>query len=127
MKNTICLLQMRQEILTLIVWAIIRATEGGSGFDMNLYRESPGVYFEHLGHVTLSNTAWTIIVYVPMHAIDDETSNLEQYVHYIDETCFRMIVTNWTACSHFGNIMAYKLRQIRKTRQLFCCVVDRAL
>ena len=110
---------MRQEILTLIVWAIIRATEGGIGYDMNVYQESHGVYFEHLGHATLSNTAWTIIVYVPMHAIDDETSNLEQYVHYIDQTCFRMTVRNWTAYSHFGDTMAYKLRQIRNTRQLF--------
>jgi len=67
---------MRQEILTLIVWAIIRATGGCIGYDMNVYQESPGVDFEHLGHVTLSNTSWTIIVNVPMHAIDDETSNL---------------------------------------------------
>jgi hypothetical protein len=29
-----------------------------------------------------------------------------------------MIVRNWTACSHFGDIMAHKLQQIRNTRQL---------
>ena len=53
-----------------------------------------------------------------MHTVDDETTNLEQYVQYIDKTCSRMIVRNWTACSHFGDIMAHKLRRISNTRQL---------
>jgi len=38
----------------------------------------PCVYFEDLGYYPLSNTAWTIVVYVPMQTIDSETSNLEQ-------------------------------------------------
>jgi len=29
-----------------------------------------------------------------------------------------MIVKNWTACSHFGDIMAHKLQEIRNTRQM---------
>jgi hypothetical protein len=107
---------MRLKTLTLIVWAILRATKGNAGYEMNVYIKSPGVYFENLGHANLSNTAWTIIVYVPMQTIDNETSNLEQYIQYIDRTCSRMIVRNWTACSHFGDIMAHKLRQIRNTR-----------
>ena len=62
------------------VWAILRAADGGIGYEMNAYQGSPGVYFEHLDHANLSNTAWTIIVYVPLHTKDDETSSLEQYV-----------------------------------------------
>ena len=92
---------------------------------MNVYQESTGVYFEHLGHATISNTAWTLIVYVPIHTIHDETSNLEQYVQYIDQTCSRMTVRNWTACRHFGGIMAHKLRQIRNTRQLLSDTAQR--
>ena len=60
-----------------------------------------------------------------MHTIDGETSNLEQYVQYIDQTCCRMIVRNWTACSHFGDIMAHKLRQIRNTWQLLSNTAQR--
>jgi len=56
----------------LIVWAIFRDVEGDTGYEMNVYQESPGVCFEHLGHATLSNTAWTLIVCVPMHKIDDD-------------------------------------------------------
>ena len=92
---------------------------------INVYQESPGVYFEHLGHATLSNTPWTIVAYVPLHTVDGETASLEQYVQYLDKTCFGMIVRNWTACSHFGDIMAYKLRQIRKTRELLSDITQR--
>jgi len=52
-------------ILTAIVWAIFRTVEGDNGYEMNVYQESPEVYFEHLGYAILSNTAWTLIVYVP--------------------------------------------------------------
>jgi len=85
---------------------------------MNVYRESPGVYFENLGHATLSSTAWTIIVYASIQIMDIETSHLEQYVHYIAKIYSRMIIKNWTACSHFGDIMTHKLQQIKNTQRL---------
>jgi len=103
-------------MLALVVWAILNVAKGGPGYTMEVYQESPGVYFEHLGHVTLSHTSWTIIVYVPLSSTDNETFNLEQYVQYIEKTCSRMTVRNWTACYHFGGIMAYKLRHIKTTR-----------
>jgi ethanolamine utilization protein EutP (predicted NTPase) len=109
----------------LIVWAILRVVEGDTSYEMKVYQESPGVYFEHPGHATLSTTAWTIIVYVPMHTIDDVTSNLKQYVQYIDKTCSRMIIRNWTACSHFGDIMTHKFQQISYTRRLLSDIVQK--
>jgi hypothetical protein len=109
---------MRSKLLALIVWVMLRAAEGNAGYEMNVYRESPGVYFEDLGHATLSNSAWTIVVYVPIQTTDSETSNREQYDHNSDRICSRMIVKNWTACSNFGDIMAHKLQQIRNTQLL---------
>ena len=115
---------MRRGIFTLVVWVILKAAEGDPGYTMDVYQESPGVYFENLGHVTLSHTTWTIIVYVPLNTIDDEMSNLEQYAQYIDQTCARMIVRNWTACRHFGDIMTHKLRRIGTTRRLLFDIVQ---
>jgi len=83
---------MRTKLLALIVWAMPRTADGNAGYGMNVYRESPGVYFENLGHATLSNTAWTIAVYAPIQITDSETSHFEQDVHYIDRICFRMII-----------------------------------
>jgi hypothetical protein len=121
----LCLLQKGLKILTLIIPTIFRAAEGNSGYKMTVYKESPGVYFDNQGHDNLSNTAWTIIVCVPVQTIDKETSNLERYIQYIDMTCCRMNVRNCTACSHFGEIMANKLQQIRNTRQLLSDITER--
>lgn len=111
-------------MLALVVWAIFNAARGNPGYTMDVYQESPGVYFEHLGHVTLSHTSWTIIVYVPLYSIDNETFNLEQYVRYIEETCSKMIIRNWTACYHFGESITYKLRHTKATRQLLFEIVQ---
>jgi len=115
---------MRTKLLALIVWASLRTAEGNAGYEMNVYRESPGVYFENLGHATLSNTAWTTAVYAPIQITDSEISHLEQYVHYIDKICSRMIIKNWTACNHFGDIMTHKLQQITNTQRLFYDIVS---
>ena len=109
----------------MIVWAMLSAAAGNAGYEMNVHRESPGVYFENLGHATLSSTAWTIVVYAPMQTTNSETSQLEQYVHYIDKICARMIIKNWTACSHFGDIMAHKLQQIKYTQRLLYDIAQR--
>ena len=101
----------------LIGWALSRMA-GDSDYEMKVYPSSPGLYFEHLGHATLSTTKWTIVVYVPITAVDYDTFNLEQYVQYIDKTCSRMSIRNWTACNHFEKVMTQKLHQIRNTRQL---------
>ena len=67
-----------------------------------------------LGHATLSNTAWAIVVYAPIQITDSETSHLEQYAHYIDKICSRMITKNWTACNHLSDITTHKLQQIKE-------------
>jgi len=115
---------MRTKLLALIVWAMLRTVEGNADYEMQVYRQSSGVYFENLGHATLSNTAWTIVVYAPIQITDSETSHLEQYVHYIDKICSRMIIKNWTACSNFGDIMTHKLQQIKNTQRLLYDIVQ---
>jgi hypothetical protein len=115
---------MRREMLALVVWAMFNVANGGSGYTMEVYQESPGVYFGHVGHVTLSHTSWTLVVYVPLYSIDNETLNLERYVRYIEETCSKMVVRNWTACYHFGGIMDYKLQHIKTTSQLLLEIVQ---
>jgi len=61
---------MRTKLLTLIVWSMVRTAEGNAGYERNVYRESPGVYFENLCYATLSNTAWTIVVFAPIQIKD---------------------------------------------------------
>jgi len=115
---------MRTKLLALIVWAMLRTAEENAGYEMNVYRESPGVYFQNLVHATLSNTAWTIAVYASVQITDSETFHLEQYVHYIDKVCSRVIIKNWNACSRFGDIMTHKLQQIKNTQRLLNAITQ---
>lgn len=72
--------------------ALLRVGRGSSGYDVENYNKSPGVCLEHLGHASLYNTVWTIIVYAPIEPIDNETTGLERYVQYIEATCSRIII-----------------------------------
>jgi hypothetical protein len=103
----------------------LRTAVGNSGYELNAYQESPGVYFEDLSHATLSSTAWTIVVYVPIQMTNSETTDLEQYVHYIDRTSSRLTVKNWNACSHFGDVMVHRLQQIRNTQKLLSDILQK--
>lgn len=105
-------------LVALAVWPFLRTTERAPGYELSPYRESHGVYFEELGHATLSTSTWTIIVYVPLQMTTNETSDLTQFAHYIDGICSRLTVRNWTACSHFRDTINCRLQKIRNTQRL---------
>ena len=115
---------MRSELVAIVIWTFLKTAVGGPGYKLNPYQESPGVYFEDLGHATLSTTTWTIIVYVPLQTTTCETTDLERYAHYIDGTCSKLTIRNWTACSHFGNTINNTLQLIRNTQRLLVDIVQ---
>ena len=114
---------MKSELVALVLWTFLKTTLGDSGYELTPYQVSSGVYFEDLGHATLSTTACTIIVYVPLQITTSETTDLVRYANYIDGTCDRLTVRNWTACSHFGDTIHRRLQQIRNTQRLLSDIV----
>jgi hypothetical protein len=60
------LLQMKSELVALVIGKFLRMAVGDLDYELSPYQESPGVYFEDRGHATLSTTAWTVVVYVPI-------------------------------------------------------------
>ena len=115
---------MRFELAALVVWTMLNLATGERGYELNAYQETPGVYFEDLGHVTLSTTTWTIVVYVPVQMTGSEIISLQQYAQYIDSTCAKLTVKRWTTCSYFSETMDSKLRQIRNTQKLLFDIVQ---
>jgi len=115
---------MKRELVALVIWMFLKTAVGEPGYELSPYQESPGVYFEDLGHATLSTTTWTIIVYIPLQATASETTDLERYARYIDGTCSKLTVRNWTACSHFGDTINRRLQQIRSAQRLLSDIVQ---
>ena len=114
---------MKSELVALVLWTFLKTAVGDPGYELTPYQGSPGVHFEDLGQATLSTTAWTIIMYVPLQITTSETTDLERYANYIDGTCARLTVRNWTACSHFGDTIHRRLQQIRNTQRLLSDIV----
>ena len=112
-------------LVALVVWTLFKATAGSQGYELEPFQASPGAYFEDLGHATLSTTTWTILTYVPLRATMSEAINLEKYIDYIDKTCSRLIVKNWTACSHFGDMANRRLQEIKNLQRLLVSTVQR--
>jgi len=115
---------MRFELAALVVWTMLNLAARERGYELNAYQETPGLYFEDLGHVTLSTTTWTIVVYVPIQMTGSEIISLQQYAQYIDSTCAKLTVKHWTTCSYFSETMDSKLHQIRNTQKLLFDIVQ---
>ena len=115
---------MKFEFAALIVWTMLTLAAGENGYELSIYQETPGVYFEDLGHVTLSTTTWTILVYVPVQMTGSEIISLEHYAHYIDGICAKLSVKRWTACNYFSELMTSKLQQIRTNQKLLFDIVQ---
>ena len=124
-RHVFVLLQMKSELVALVIWTFLKKAVGNPGYELNPYQESPGVYFEDLGRTTLPTTTWTIVLYVPIQMTTSETTDLERYVDYIDRTCSRLTVKNSTACSHFGDTMSRRLQQIRNTQRLLSGIAQK--
>ena len=115
---------MKSEFAALIVWTMLKLAAGENGYELSIYQETPGIYLEDLGHVTLSTTTSTILVYVPVQMTGSEIISLEQYAHYIGGICAKLAVKRWTACSYFNELMTSKLQQIRNTQKLLFDMVQ---
>ena len=93
---------MKSEFAALVVWTMLKLAAGENGYELSIYQETPGIYFEDLGHVTLTTTTWTILVYVPVQMTGSEIISLEQNAHYIGGICAKLAVKRWTECSYFN-------------------------
>jgi hypothetical protein len=89
-----------------------------SGYSIEKYDESPGMYYENKGIAVLYNAAWKTIVYVNLNKIDNESLAMRQYVHHVDMLCQMSIVRNWTGCAHFGTDARERLNQLTRTESL---------
>jgi hypothetical protein len=88
------------------------------GYSIEKYDESPGIYYENLGEVTLFNTEWKTVVYVNLKDTDQESERIEQYIDHINKLCLTAETKNWTSCNHFEGIARDKLNQIKGSEKL---------
>jgi hypothetical protein len=89
------------------------------GYSVDKYDESPGVYYENIGEVSLYNTEWkTVVLYVNLRNADRESERLGQYINHVNKLCLTNDVRNWTDCNHFHDIAKDKCSHIQESEKL---------
>jgi hypothetical protein len=95
------------------------------GYTLEQYDESLGIYYENKGQITLYNTEWSVVVYVNLEGINKQSDVIDPYIKHVSNLCQEIGVQNWTDCHHFEEIAHDKLRQVKKTEDLFADITNR--
>jgi hypothetical protein len=88
------------------------------GYMSEKYGESPELYYEQLGEMTLYNTDWKTVVYVDLGQTDRDIEQLGQYIAYINQPCHTTEIQNWADCSHFNIISMGTFKRVKGSENL---------
>jgi hypothetical protein len=80
------------------------------GYQNEKYGESPGLYYEQLGEITLYNTS--------LGQTDREIDQIGQYINHVNQLCRVTEIQNWTDCSHFNFYSRDILKQIKESENV---------
>jgi hypothetical protein len=94
------------------------------GYSIDKYEESPGIYYESLGDVTLFNTEWKTVVYLNLKDMSQESERVEQYIDHISKLCSATETRNWTDCNHFETIARDKLNQVKGSENVLKDLIE---
>ena len=65
------------------------------------FKESPGLYYDHVGQVKLYSTGWKLFTYIDSEIADRNFENVKNYAQRSAEFCKRhenLFWTNYTGC-----------------------------
>jgi hypothetical protein len=116
------------ELVAWTVWIIrvkgLASDNDDVGYNLEVYKESPGIYYENRGQASFYTTNWKTVVYVDLKHTINQSIVIEQYVRHINRLCQELTVKTWTECNYFHDIAENKIRQIKGTERLLLEITD---
>jgi len=82
------------------------------------FKESPGLYYDHVGEARLYNTEWKVITYINLETVDENFELVKNYAQMSAEFCKRhehQFWANYTGCL---NSICQTDRPIREVNEL---------
>ena len=82
------------------------------------FKESPGLYYDHVGEAKMYNTEWKIVTYTNLEIVDDNFETVKNYEQVSAEFCKRhehQFWANYTGCL---NSMRQTDRPIKEVNEL---------
>jgi hypothetical protein len=65
------------------------------------FKESPGLYYDHVGEARLYSTEWKVVTYINLEVVDDNFETVKNYAQMSAEFCRRhehKFWANYTGC-----------------------------
>jgi hypothetical protein len=65
------------------------------------FKESPGLYYDHIGEAQLYNTEWKVVTYINLETVDDNFRTVRNYAQMSAEFCKKhehKFWVNYTGC-----------------------------
>ena len=82
------------------------------------FKESPGLYYDHLGEAQLYNTEWKIVTYINLQDADENFRNVKDYAQMSIDFCKKHIDTFWVNHTDCIKDIPHTYRQIQEIDNL---------
>jgi len=82
------------------------------------FKESPGLYYDHIGEAQLYNTEWKLLTYIDLQEADQNLETVKKYAQLSMEFCNRHEHTYWINLTDCTKISRYIDRQIKEVEDL---------
>jgi hypothetical protein len=78
-------------------YAFLVVCAGSLALDVTIqtFKESPGLYYDHLGEAQLYNTEWKIVTYINLHDAEENFRVVKDYAQMSINFCKKYINTFW--------------------------------
>ena len=78
--------------------ALLTKLTSASALDATLqrFKESPGLYYDHIGEAQLYNTEWRILTYINLQEADQNLETVKKYAQLSMDFCKNHQHTYWS-------------------------------
>jgi hypothetical protein len=82
------------------------------------FKESPGLYYDHIGEAQLYNTKWKIVTYINLQTVDDNFRTVRNYTQMSADFCKKHEHKFWVNYTGCLNSIRQTDRPIKKVNYL---------
>jgi stress response protein YsnF len=112
---------MRVEALLMLVVMNIKAMSA-IDFTVKMYDNTPGLYYDHVGHVRLCGSEWKLVTYVNISNLEDTYNTVLDFVSQTKGMCKELSSESTSICQSHLLLIEQSLSQVYRTRVIIAQV-----
>lgn len=103
---------------TVVLLLVLSTSTATLDATLRNFKESPGLYYDHIGEVQLYNTEWRLLTYINLQEVDQNLESTRKYTQLSIEFCRKHEHTYWINVTDCTKITRYIDRQIKELEDL---------